>query len=67
MNMMFSTAFLLDNIGDFVADKGQKSVFGDMDAKELKSKYARCEIGDGYVFHIERDELTKLKFIKSDI
>lgn len=67
MNTMFSTAFLLDSIGDFVADKGQKSVFGDMDAKELKNEYARCEVGDGYVFHIERDELTKLKFIKSDI
>ena len=45
----------------------KKKTSADMDAKELKNEYARCEVGDGYVFHIERDELTKLKFIKSDI
>ena len=56
-----STAFLLDNIGEFVGDKGAKSVFGEMDVKELKSKYARCSLGDGYYYDME-DE-TKLKFI----
>lgn len=56
-----SAAFLLDNIGEFVLDKGTKSAFGDMDAKELKSKYARCSLGDGYFYDME-DE-TKLKFI----
>ena len=56
-----SAAFLLDNIGEFVRDKGARSVFGEMDAKELKSKYARCSLGDGYYYDME-DE-TKLKFI----
>ena len=56
-----SAAFLLDNIGEFALDKGNKSVFGEMDAKELKSKYARCSLGDGYFYDME-DE-TKLKFI----
>ena len=61
-----SVAFLLDNIGDFVAEKGSKSVFGEMDAKELKAEYAKCSIGDGYIYDVEADELQKLKFIKAD-
>lgn len=64
LNSNISTAFLLDNIGEFVADKGSKSVFGEMDAKELKMEYAKCEVGDGYYYDIESDELRKLKFIK---
>ena len=59
-----STAFLLDNIGEFVADRGGKSVFGEMDPKELKARFARCSVGDGYWFDIVADELKKLKFIK---
>lgn len=61
-----SVAFLLDNIGDFVAEKGSKSVFGEMDARELKAEYAKCSIGDGYIYDVEADELQKLKFIKAD-
>lgn len=61
-----SVAFLLDNIGDFVAEKGNKSVFGEMDARELKAEYAKCSIGDGYMYDVEADELQKLKFIKAD-
>lgn len=61
-----SVAFLLDNIGDFVAEKGSKSVFGEMDARELKAEYAKCSIGDGYMYDVEADELQKLKFIKAD-
>ena len=59
-----SAAFLLDNIGEFVADRGSKSAFGDMDVKELKAKFARCSLGDGFYFDIVSDELKKLKFIK---
>ena len=59
-----SAAFLLDNIGEFAADKGAKSVFGEMDAKELKTEYARCSVGDGYYYDIGADELTKLKFVR---
>lgn len=63
-NNMISSAFLLDNIGEFVGDRGNKSVFGEMDAKELKTEYAKCSIGDGYYYDIETDVLKKLKFIK---
>lgn len=63
-NNMITNAFLLDNISEFVGDRGSKSVFGEMDPKELKTQYAKCELGDGYCYDIERDELKKLKFIK---
>lgn len=61
-----SLAFLLDNIGDFLNDKNDKTAFGAMDARELKAEYAKCSIGDGYVYDVEADELQKLKFIKVD-
>lgn len=57
-------AFLLDNIGEFVTDRGNKSVFGEMDAKELKSRYARCALGDGYCYDLLESSLKKVKFIK---
>lgn len=65
LNNSFSAAFLLDNIAEFVSDKGSRSVFGEMDAKELKTEYARCELGDGYFYDIESDELNKVKFLKA--
>lgn len=65
LNNSFSAAFLLDNIAEFVSDKGIRSVFGEMDAKELKAEYARCELGDGYFYDIESDELNKVKFLKA--
>lgn len=61
-----SVAFLLDNIGEFVAEKGNKTVFGEMDARELKAEYAKCAVGDGYIYDTEADELQKLKFMKAD-
>lgn len=64
-NNYISAAFLLDNIGEFVSDKGNKSVFGEMDAKELKAEYAKCSVGDGYYYDIETDILLKLRFIKA--
>ncbi|MBR1481558.1 MAG: hypothetical protein IJ598_01175 [Ruminococcus sp.] len=64
LNNSIAAAFLLDNIAEFVTDRGSRSVFGEMDAKELKNEYARCELGDGYYFDIESDELHKLKIIK---
>ena len=57
-------AFLLDNIAEFVGERGRKSIFGNMDVKSLKEEYAPCEEGDGYYYSIERDALIKLKFIK---
>jgi hypothetical protein len=65
-NDSLSVAFLLDNIGEFAADRGSKTIFGAMDPKELKEQYARIETGDGYFYDIDSDELVKLKFIYSD-
>jgi len=65
LNNSFSVAFLLDNIAEFISDKGSRSVFGEMDAKELKTEYARCELGDGYFYDIESDELKKIRFLKA--
>ena len=63
-NNSISVAFVLDNIGEFVADKGSKSVFGEMDARELKAEYAKCSVGDGYYYDVEADVLEKLRFIR---
>lgn len=65
LNNGFSVAFLLDNIAEFISDKGSRSVFGEMDAKELKTEFARCELGDGYYYDIESDELKKMRFLKA--
>jgi len=65
-NDSLTLTFLLDNIGEFVNDRGSKTVFGAMDVKELKETYARIEKGDGYFFDIDSDELYKLRFIYSD-
>ena len=64
LNNSIAVAFLLDNIAEFVSDRGSRSVFGEMDPKELKNEYARCELGDGFCYDIESDELKKIKFIK---
>lgn len=63
-NSVIDTAFLLDNIAEFASERGQKTVFGNMDIKALKEDYARCEKGDGYFYDIEADNLLKAKFIK---
>lgn len=63
-NSVISTAFLLDNIAEFAGERGQKTVFGSMDIKDLKEDYAKCEKGDGYFYDIEADNLLKAKFIK---
>lgn len=64
-NNAISTAFLLDNIAEFAGERGQKTLFGNMDVKSLKEDYAKCEIGDGYFYDVEADNLLKLKFIKN--
>lgn len=65
LNRCFSVAVLLDTISDFITNKGSKSVFGEMDAKEMKLAYAKCEVGDGYFYKIDSDELSKVKFLLS--
>ena len=62
-----SAAFLLDSIGDFLSERNEETVFGMMDARELKAEYARCSVGDGYFYDVEADELQKLRFIKADL
>lgn len=57
-------AFLLDNIAEFVSERGRKSIFGVMDVKSLQEEYALCEQGDGYYYSIEKDDLKKIKFVK---
>lgn len=63
-NNQISGAFLLDNIAEFASERGQRTIFGNMDVKYLKEEYARCELGDGYYYDAEADKLQKLKFIK---
>ena len=65
-NDNLSLAILLRDIAEYVNDKGTKTVFGGMDAKELKEQYARIEQGDGYFYDIDSDDLVKLKFIYAD-
>ena len=63
-NNSLHTVFLLDNIAEFAGERGQKTVFGNMDVKNLKEDYAKCELGDGYCYDIEADRLLKVKYIK---
>ena len=58
-------AFLLDDIVRFINGRGQNSVFGNQEVSELKERFGPCEIGDGFFFDIDRDDITKLKFIRS--
>ena len=63
-NEIVDYAFLLDDIASFVSGKGAKSVFKDMEIKELKESYGKCEIGDGYYYDNKMEDLHKLKIIK---
>ena len=63
-NNQISSAFLLDNIAEFAGERGQRTIFGNMDVKYLKEEYARCELGDGYYYDAQADKLQKTKFIK---
>lgn len=66
-NSNISSAFVLDNIGEFVNTKGQRTIFKNMNSKELKEQFAKCELGDGYYYDFDNDDLQKLKFIKHDL
>ena len=65
-NNLITASFLLDNIAEFAGERGQKTIFGNMDVKYLKEEYAICEIGDGYYYDVEADKLQKIKLIKSE-
>lgn len=70
VNSIFNTnlkaVFLLDNIAEFASERGGKTVFGDMDIKALKEEYAKCEIGDGFYYDVEADNIKKIKIIKNN-
>ena len=66
-NSIIKSIFILDNIAEFVSERGQKTLLGDMDVKMLKSDYAKCEIGDGYFYDVEADKLKKLRFIQKKV
>ena len=65
-NSSLKSIFVLDNIAEFASERGSKTVFGDMDIKSLKEDYAKCELGDGYYYDVEADNLKKMKFIKNN-
>lgn len=66
-NNWIDHAFLLDDIIRFIGSpRGQKSVFGSQDIDELKDRFGKCELGDGFYLNLELVELSKLKFIKQE-
>ena len=66
-NQYINTAILLDDIAEFVADRGRRSVFGEMDVKELKEQYGLCEENDAYFYQLDSAELWKIKCIREDV
>lgn len=65
-NQYLNTVILLDDIASFVSDQGRRSVFGDMDVKELKEQYGLCEENDAYFYQVDTGELSKMKCIWED-
>lgn len=65
-NQQVNTAILLDDIAEFVSDRGRRSVFGEMDVKELKEQFGQCEENDAYFYQINTAELCKIKCIRED-
>ena len=48
-NNSLSCVFLLDNIAEFAGERGQKTVFGSMDIKNLKEEYAAAKKAMGII------------------
>jgi len=63
MNSLYSSAFLFDDIENFVRGYGKESVFSDLDPQELKG-YFECGENDGYFYDIDNGIFNKLKFVK---
>lgn len=63
-NNYIEHAFLLDDITRFVNGKGQNSIFGYLDIRELMEKYqsGTTQLGEGYHYDYEADEVKKVKF-----
>jgi len=70
-NSAIEHAFLTYDIFGFLNERGRGSVFdpqqgrGSQEVTELKEEFGPCEdVGDGFYYNLEMDELSKLKFIK---
>lgn len=65
-NHFIDHAFLLDDITRFVSGKGDRSIFGHLDIKELKDKYGTntTKLGEGFYYDVEADEVIKVRFYK---
>lgn len=63
-NYSIARAFLLYDIADFVRDRGNGTVFSNMDQAELKERFGLCDQGDGFFYDLEKADIQKIKFIK---
>lgn len=68
-NNFIEHAFLLDDITRFVFGKGETSIFGYLDPRELKEKYGSgtTKLGEGYHYDYEADDVKKVKFYLAKI
>ncbi len=63
-NYSIARAFLLYDIADFVRDRGNGTVFSNMDQAELKERFGLCDQGDGFLYDLEKADIQKIKIIK---
>lgn len=63
-NDMIDVAYLFDDIYDVVAGQSKKTVFGNLDERDLKNEYAKNAKGDSYYYNVQSDRLIKARFIK---
>ncbi len=63
-NNCISHAFLLNDMLRFINDRGQKSVFGGLDIEDIKERFGKCALGDGFYYDLDGGELQKLRFLK---
>lgn len=63
-NYTIAQAFLLYDIASFVRDRGNGTVFSNMDQTELKDRFGLCDQGDGFLYDLEKADIQKIKFIK---
>lgn len=65
-NQCLNSIILLDDIVEFVSDRGRRSVLGDMDVNDLKDQFGLCEENDAYFYQIDTAELCKIKCVWED-
>ncbi|HAE52592.1 MAG TPA: hypothetical protein DCG30_04985 [Ruminococcus sp.] len=65
-NQCLDTAVLLDDIAEFVYDRGKRTVFSEMDIKDLKEQFGLCEENDAYIYQVDSAELKKIKSVRKE-